>query len=381
MRERFAARWSRLRNAKRATHPAYMRYFFVSPDLVATKLADQREMSAGLVGRLADHYTAGQAAEAMRTPSMWDRAEAGRQEFLAPILGGDTGAASGAFRNLFDGSVLDGMSHGNSLFANEGRNPYERGFVARRSLDCLLSLAEAMGVAPLPSWGQRRIEYHARDLLTDPAPLLAPTEEAVGFDLSMPATGSPTVVRLADRPVAPDSLRHAYVAWRARQLAGPDAPVVEIGGGYGMLALLGRRAGLGDWTIIDLPFVGCIQYGYLAGALDENAVASTCEERHAPITIAKPEDIYDLPDDAAGLVVNCDSLPEMGPDTAKSYLREIQRIAPLFLSINQEAGTPYHGVPQGNVGRMISEIGGYRRVYRFRHWMEQGYAEELYERA
>ena len=197
----------------------------------------------------------------------------------------------------------------------------------------------------------------------------------------MPDVGGPSVIRFNGQPVAPDVLRHAYVAWRARQLVDPAAKVLEIGGGYGMLGLLAHRAGMRDWTILDLPFVGCIQMGYLMRVCGADQVSSMDEDRQTPLTIAKPEDIGHIPDDGLGLVVNCDSLPEMGRETALSYLREIKRITPRFLSINQEAARPYQNVPQSVVKDLIEEVGGFRRIYRFRYWMEQGYVEELYERA
>ena len=105
------------------------------------------------------------------------------------------------------------------------------------------------------------------------------------------------MVRFNGQPVAPDVLRHAYVAWRARQLVDPTAKVLEIGGGYGMLGLLAHRAGMKDWTILDLPFVGCIQMGYLMRVLGADAVSATGEDRQTPLTIAMPEDINQIPDD------------------------------------------------------------------------------------
>ncbi len=376
---RLETRVRRVLRAKSVTHPAYMHFMLRTPERALVRLEDQGALSAQMAACLTRHLTEGRAAETMRTASMWDAQEADRAELNRAIEAGDAHAMSTAFRSLFAGTALDGMSHGNSLFADEARSPYEKGYFGRRTLDCLLSLAEAVGTAPLPSYGQRRIEDYAAHLMADHGALLAATEDALGFSLEMPVAGGPMTIDIGGKMVAPDSLRHAYVAWRARQLVGQDAPVLEIGGGYGILALLAHRAGIRNWTIIDLPFVGCIQLGYLANALGENAVGRAGDAEHA-ITIAAPEAIHTLPDDGLGLVVNCDSLPEMGRETALAYVREIKRTAPLFLSINQEAGREHNGVPQNRVGELVETVGGFRRVYRFRHWMEQGYAEELYAR-
>ena len=378
--ERFKTRALRVLKAKRTTHAAYTRYLFTHRRYPVELLEDTGTLPPEACARITQYFAAAKSAEQLRTPSMWDAHEQGRAALLTPIADGDVQAMNGQFQRLFRTNAVDGMSHGNSLFTDPKRNPYERGFFERRTLDCLLSLAEATGVAGLPSHGQWRPEDNARYLELDQSGLVGLAQDALGFDLTMPDIGGPSVIQMAGQPVAPDVLRHAYVAWRVRQLMDPSAPVLEIGGGYGMLGLLAHRAGMQNWTILDLPFVGCIQMAYLMRALGPDNVASTEEETTAPMTIAKPEDIQKVPDNGLGMVVNCDSLPEMGRETALSYLKEIHRVSPRFLSINQEAGRPFQNVPQSVVKDLIKEVGGFRRIYRFRYWMEQGYTEELYER-
>ena len=146
-----------------------------------------------------------------------------------------------------------------------------------------------------------------------------------------------------------------------------------------MLALCAYRAGYRNFTIIDLPFVGAIQMGYLGAALGTDTVSGG-RETPAPLALLPPEEIKNIPDDSVDLVINCDSLPEIGKETALDYLRQVGRISRRFLSINQETQKVHNGIAQNWVSDLVDQVGGYRRVYRFRCWMEQGYVEELYER-
>jgi uncharacterized phage protein gp47/JayE len=70
----------------------------------------------------------------------------------------------------------------------------------------------------------------------------------------------------------------------------------------------------------------------------------------------------------------------MGRGTALGYLREIRRLAPRFVSINQEVQKVHGGAQQNRVAELAEEAGGFRRASRHRHWMEQGYVEEVFER-
>ncbi|MCH7799018.1 MAG: hypothetical protein IID28_11335, partial [Planctomycetes bacterium] len=100
----------------------------------------------------------------------------------------------------------------------------------------------------------------------------------------------------------------------------------------------------------------------------------------APLALLAPDEIGAIADDSVELVINCDSLPEIGRETALHYLRQIRRISRRFLSINQETRKTHNGIAQNWVSELVEQAGGFQRVYRFRHWMEQGYVEELYER-
>ena len=91
--------------------------------------------------------------------------------------------------------------------------------------------------------------------------------------------------------------------------------------------------------------------------------------------------LYSEPENACDFVVNSDSLPEMGEATARDYLGHIRRVCrTAFLSINQEAKAHYGGTePQNCVRELIDKLGGFRCTSRQRHWLRQGYVEEVFE--
>ncbi|WP_144299599.1 putative sugar O-methyltransferase [Elioraea rosea] len=375
------AKLARWRYAPRITHPAFTRPLIGRDPPAVERLPPGAEPDDALLARIAACFAAARGQATSTTPSMWDEHERLRAPFLEALEAADLPRLRAQFGDLFGGVLLDGMSHGNALFGDEARNPYGAGFLGLRTVDCLLALAEATGEAAVPCYAQMTLPRYIETMQGDLGALLARLEARLGFPLAMPAVGRPYVVRLGGTATAPDILRHAYLAHRLRELGlGEGARVLEIGGGFGMFAYCARRAGLGPVTIIDLPFVGAIQMGWLGAALSPADVAGI-GETPAAVTLLPPDAVAALPDDGFDVVVNVDSLPEMGHATALAYLREIRRLAPRFVSINQETQKVHAGAAQNRVAALAEEAGGYHRASRFRHWMEQGYVEELYLRS
>ncbi len=240
-------------------------------------------------------------------------------------------------------------------------------------------MAEALAVLPLPSNQQTKLADYIAYLNTDLEELFPRVEAALGFGLDAPLIGRPNVCILGGIPTTPDLVRHAYVVHRLREIGlKPDDAILEIGGGFGVVALLAYRAGFRNYTIIDLPLVNAIQAYYLGTALGPDAIAGFREAR-GPINILPPQAIEGLPDRGYALVLYMDSLPEISRPDAEAYLRHIRRLTPLFLSINQEAQKVYRDAgPQLWISKLIDEVGGFRRLSRQRYWTDQGYAEELY---
>jgi hypothetical protein len=90
--------------------------------------------------------------------------------------------------------------------------------------------------------------------------------------------------------------------------------------------------------------------------------------------------LHRLPERSIQLVVNVNSLPEIGYATAREYVIDIGRVSRTgLLSINQEArAQTVHGTRQLRVWDLVREVGGLELAGRHPFWMEQGYVEELY---
>jgi len=383
--ERWRMRVARAIHGPRMMHPAYTRLLpgVRGPAVVRLPDPGATVWTDGLLLAVAEYYSQAKEGAGASPPSLWDEQALARRDFIRALETRDVQALRAAFSDLFGGVLLNGMAHGSSLFAEETANPYERGFFGLRTLDCLLALAEARGVKAVANFAQAKLPRLMADLQPDVAALSAALEEELGFSLDMPAAGAPYLADFGGRRLAPDVLRHGYVAARLGELGlGRNDPILEIGGGFGMLAFLAARAGLGPYAILDLPFVGAIQYGWLGAVLGPNRVGGAHGQQSGPgsVTLVAPGSLLREPGTQHwSMVVNCDSLPEIPADIARAYLRAMRGRTPYFLSINQEAEKPHNGIAQNRVLSLTQEVGGFRRVYRFRHWLEQGYVEELYE--
>lgn len=290
---------------------------------------------------------------------------------------GDLDSLADQLGGLFQGTLVAGMGHPESAYF--GGRVWRKDFAELRMTDLLLCLGEALGVLPLPNHAQMKLTEYVDFVYTDQHALFRRIEQVLGFSLAMLPVGHAPVFTLDGVDTSADMIRHAYLADRIRQLGiDADEPVVEIGAGFGSLALLAYRAGFRDYTIVDLPAVNAIQTFFLGSVLGADAVSGFGEQRRG-IRIMPPVAIRDIADGSVALVVNVDSLPEIERGEALEYLREIRRISRFFLSVNQEAQALHpRGAPQTLVPALVAEVGGFERMYRFPYWMMEGYAEELY---
>jgi hypothetical protein len=246
--------------------------------------------------------------------------------------------------------------------------------------DALVSLAEATGAASITNIEQQGREVHLGALRADLDALLANVLGRTGLVVDMPEAGGNYGCLVAGRRVSIDTLVHAYTAHRLRQIgAAATDRVVEVGGGYGCLAYCCRRNGFADHTIFDLPWVNILQGYLLIMALGGDEV-SLFGEPDRPVKVRPFWEFWSLGEGSVDVVINTDSLPEIGAETARRYVAGIARVTRrCFLSINQEAMADYPGVGrQHSVNWLVSNEPGLRLLHRHRYWMRQGYVEELF---
>ncbi|MCH7937209.1 MAG: putative sugar O-methyltransferase [Proteobacteria bacterium] len=357
--------------------PSLVHPLFDAPRPRVRRTRAPTPVDPALVSRIADNFRRADADFNTQSPSMWQKIESNNQAFTGALRQGDAPGLQRQFETLFQDELLGGFGHRESLYFGENR--WRPGFQELRMTDMLLSLGEALGVLNLPNHVQMNLLDYVDFVHTDQDRLLADIEARLGFSLVMPLVGNPPVFRLNGVSTSADMVRHAYVAFRLRQLGlNPEDPIVEIGGGFGSLALLAHRAGFRNYTIIDLPYVGAIQTFFLGTALGPDAVSGYGEPEKA-IRLLPPPAIKDIGNGSVAMVINMDSLPEIGEPEAGAYIREIGRISRLFLSINQEAQAYIPDVgPQLVVPDLVASVDGFRLMHRSRYWMMEGYVEELY---
>jgi hypothetical protein len=160
-----------------------------------------------------------------------------------------------------------------------------------------------------------------------------------------------------------------------RQLLPRGGRVGEIGAGLGRVAYYARCLGIADYTIVDVPIVNVIGPDriVLCGEARPHDTSS--------VVIAPAQSFGDASLGSFDLVLNQDSLPELGPTVAADYVRKIRGCAQRFLSINHEAETAISASSRHQVvHRVVDEVGGHRTIHRFPYWLRTGYVEELFER-
>jgi hypothetical protein len=250
--------------------------------------------------------------------------------------------------------------------------------------DRLVGLAEAIGCLPLENPESGR---WAENIFVDTDDLVETIETAMGIPIAPPDVGVGRYGLRTSRGIFNyRDVQALFTAWRIKELLkkSTNPCVCEIGGGLGKVAYYCRRLGIRNYTIIDLPQVNAFQGYYLLKSLPGEKVVLYGEDDGAGMEGLRiyPSSAFSaLKDDTFDLVVNQDSMPEMGREVALNYLTEIgKKSRDRFLSINHESearitATEAHPV----MFKLIEEVGGYERIYRMPFWLRHGYTEELYK--
>jgi hypothetical protein len=324
-------------------------------------------------------YRAAMRAPQAASPSMWAVIEGQHADFFKAVRAGDVATVQGTLARLFDSPLVWGLGrvHPDTPSHIRGGQPHG---VQIQVADAIVSLAEATGTARVTCIEQQGIDRHLTALDTDLDTLVDAVVARTGLDVEMPACGGNYGCEIAGRRVSIDSLVHAYTPYRLRQLGvGAAERIAEIGGGYGCLSYVCRRNGFRDYAVYDLPWVNLLQGYLLLMNLPADEV-SLCGEPPAAVNVRPFWEFAALPDRSVDVVINTDSLPEMGEETGRRYIADIARVTRRgFLSINQEAMAEYPGVGrQLHVNGMAAEQQGLRLLHRHRYWMRQGYVEEWF---
>lgn len=337
--------------------------------------ADRRSIEAAQ--RVVDAYHCCQREQSAPAPGMWDSIARRHRDFLTALEGGEVCEVRASLARLFQSDLIWGLGRFHEDMAPQIRANPNRNRIQIQFSDLLVSFAEAVGAASVTCVEQDP-KRHARPLDIDLDTLFAEIESRTGLRLDFPPVGGAYGCMLGERRLAADSLVHGYSLWKILGHGGGD--IAEIGGGYGGLAALAAlNLPTGQYSIFDLPWVNAIQGYFLIMALPPGRVRLFGESLGS-IEVLPFWRFFQLPDRSVDLVVNTDSLPEIGRATAEAYVATISRVARTgFFSINQEAQASGAGFEsQVRVGELIERHGGMIRRDRARSWLRSGYVEEFF---
>jgi hypothetical protein len=311
---------------------------------------------------------------------VWDDLLANRQRDLAGWLArGDAEPLAQDLSALGRSEAAQGFFGGAGQHRRCASDPAYAELLAAWTHDKLVSLAEAVGAVRLElpengPWGDT--------LRLSPADLFARIEAKLGCDLTPPThVGAYLGIDAGGRVLQMRVLEAIYAAWRLKQIADAQGftRICEIGAGAGLTAYYAALLGLTDYVIVDLPTMNAVQAYMLAGSRIGNLVSLDGEGGTGAIRILPHTAFAALERGSIDILYNQDSLPEIDRDAARAYLTDARQLGiPLLLSINQEAHLPTATGRQLSVPELVDTVGGYRRLQRHRHWLRQGYVEELY---
>lgn len=252
-------------------------------------------------------------------------------------------------------------------------NRIECAHAPRLTLDALISLAEALGARAM----ENPENYSWKVSHTSVDEVLVQIEKVLKIEIVLPNFYPSEHGILTQRGVMSYRVPPAiYQAWRMSQLLkGKSNPkVLEIGGGLGRTAFYAHKLGITDYTIVDIPMTSLAQGYFLGNALGENSIIIDGEnlsaERAAsrikllsPRTFFSSSEHYDL-------IINVDSLTEIGEETASAYWTDIEKRTDIFLSINHETN-PF------SISKFIKNSENISKTSRTPYWMRRGYLEEV----
>lgn len=141
----------------------------------------------------------------------------------------------------------------------------------------------------------------------------------------------------------------------------------------GRTAFYAKKAGIQNYSTVDLPLGVVAQACFLGATLGPGAIwmagddPALAAERISlfPSTLPLPET------ERFGLVLNVDSITEMGASASARYAEWIAKRADVFLSINHEANAP---TVANLASRFFSSADSRRMIY----WMRHAYVEEVF---
>ncbi len=168
------------------------------------------------------------------------------------------------------------------------------------------------------------------------------------------------------------SLRVPASIYQALKVKKYGDKICEIGPGLGRTAYFANLLGVQKYTLVDIPITSIAQSYFLLSTL-RNTNFSLAGEKDIEegIEFRMPNDFFNSKCNY-DVVLNVDSLTEIGEEIAKKYIEEIVKRSKYFLSINHEAN-------QFTISSLTKEFKELNLISRNRSWIREGYVEEIFE--
>jgi hypothetical protein len=298
---------------------------------------------------------------------------------------GDTGGLARYLSTIFRSEAVNGYTYGSNFDAF----PHRWWYLPVGIELSVVTLAESVGIlrAECPEQGQ--IAYWRNEHTEEW--LIEQLESFFSIRIEAPRRGDARGILFGGRFLTSETCSQIYTAHRMRDAlnreigAEAELNIVEIGGGYGGLCywmhrLLGTR--INRYVVVDLPEVNVVQ-AYFLSSLETRELLLFAEEKpkgQSRIELIPHWTLSDL-DLRPNVLINQDSMPEMPQAEVERYLTwGSNNVDGLFFSFNQEAYSPWRGVPQVHVASIVDRYPQFKRIARNASWVRRGYVEEIYKR-
>jgi hypothetical protein len=298
---------------------------------------------------------------------------------------GDTSGLARYLSTIFRSEAVNGYTYG-SMF---DPFPHRWWYLPVGIELSVVTLAESVGIlrAECPEQGQ--IAYWRKEYTEEQ--LIEQLESFFSMRIEAPRIGDVRGILFGGRFLTLETCSQIHTAHRMRDAinrevgSSVELNIVEIGGGYGGLCywmhrLLGTR--INRYVVVDLPEVNLVQAYFLSSLKTGELLLFGEEKRKGEpgIELIPHWTLSDL-DLRPNVLINQDSMPEMSQAEVERYLTwGSDNVNGLFFSFNQEAYSPWRGVPQVHVPSVVGRYPRFRRIARNASWMRRGYVEEIYKR-
>jgi hypothetical protein len=370
--------------------PEWLRsYSKPTPSSFAPRVVPDRVADEVVADRIISSYRKIKLKEGLATlpslhESMWGAfLHSEYAAFRNLVEEGDTFRLAQYFSTIFRSETVNGYTFGTKF------DPYpHRWWYIPVGIELsVITLAESVGIVRAECPEQGKISYW-RDEFTEER-LIEELESFFSIRIEAPRTGDARGIFFGGRFLTLETCSQLYTAHRMREAinggigASVDLDIVEVGGGYGGLCywmhqLLGTR--IKHYAIVDLPEVNLVQAYFLSSLKTRESVLfgedrATTRPRIELIPHWALSDLHRRPN----VFINQDSMPEMPEAEVERYLGwGSGHVDGLFLSFNQEAFSPWRGVPQIHVPSVVARYPRFNRLSRNTSWVRRGYVEETY---